>query len=177
VVAQDLLKELLQHRGELYGFIRAIVRRHHEAEDLFQEVALVIARKAQEGAEIRNFSAWAKEIARRKVRQFYRESRDRKEVNLPVEEMAEAVCELSEAAHTASDDLRRRQEALRDCIGRLKRDMREMLHRRHAGGEAYARIAAHFGKTEVAVRRATARARLALLACMRRCLARAGCGI
>ena len=175
-MSDDLLKQLLEYRGELYGFIRAIVRQHHAAEDLFQEVALIIVRKADAKPDIQHFPAWAKEIARRKIWEYYRGNRNRKELNLPTEEMAETICEIYEDPHMSHDEVRRQQEALRQCSGKLTPELREMLQLRHAQDENYAEIAVRFRKTEAAVRRAVSRARLAVIACVRRCLAQSELG-
>ncbi|MBA4386947.1 MAG: hypothetical protein C0404_03135 [Verrucomicrobia bacterium] len=169
-VSDDILKELLRYRSALFGFIRAIVRNHHAAEELFQEVALIIVQKADKD-NIRNFEAWAKEIARRQIWQYFREKRDKKEISLPTEEMVNVVCEVVEEASMAPRYLERQHQALRACMGRLSGETSEMLRQRHVGNEEYSEIAARFGKTEAAVRRAVARARLLLAECTSKRLA------
>jgi len=86
---ESLVQELLTYRAELFGFIRALLRNTHDAEDLFQEVSAVVLREASASGEpIRDFRAWVKEVARRKALEHYRARRACRAAGLPVEEMA-----------------------------------------------------------------------------------------
>lgn len=75
--ANDTLRRLLACRGEIYGSVRAVVHNSHDAEDLFQETAVVVLREAA-GQRIENFRAWAKEIARRRIFEYLRRRRARR---------------------------------------------------------------------------------------------------
>lgn len=62
---EGLVRKLLENRDALCAFLYMHLRNWHETEDLFQEISLVIMRKANEGLEVRHFKAWSREIARR----------------------------------------------------------------------------------------------------------------
>ena len=66
-MANDNLKNLLAYRWELFGFIMSLVRRTDAAEDIFQEVAAVVVERAAGAEPIRDFKAWAREVAHRQV--------------------------------------------------------------------------------------------------------------
>jgi RNA polymerase sigma-70 factor, ECF subfamily len=165
----NVLSELLKLRYELFGFIRALVRNTHDAEDLFQEVARIVVEKASApGAEIRDFRAWAKEIARRQTLQFFRERRAQKIITLPVEEMAELAGDVYARYSPVPADLTREHEALRKCLEKIPAKTGTMVQLRYASDLAYDEIAERLRATEASVRRAVARARLALVDCVRR---------
>ena len=64
---QAVLQAFLEQRDRLFAYIFALVRHMADAEDLFQEVSLVIMKKGQEGVDVENFGAWSREIARRTI--------------------------------------------------------------------------------------------------------------
>ena len=156
---------------ELRGFIRALAPDPHVGDDLFQEVALVVFRKAGHTPPIRNFPAWAKEIARRKIKEYYRRKKGRAETRLPTEEMQEFLERTWDESEIDAEALRRMHEAVQHCLERLPGDSAAILTRRFAAGAAFAEIAAETGRTEAGMRRAISRIRLMVLDCARRFLA------
>jgi RNA polymerase sigma-70 factor (ECF subfamily) len=164
----DILKELLGCRSELFGFIRAILRNTHDAEDVFQEVARIILEKAQEGHAVADFRAWAKEIARRQVLQHYRMLRARKAASVPTEEMADLVSAVYMKHSPAPLDLADEAEALRECMAKMPERNVQIIRARYALDQGYDAIARAVRGSEVAIRRMVARLRLLLMDCVRR---------
>jgi RNA polymerase sigma-70 factor (ECF subfamily) len=162
----DPLGLLLQNRWELYGFIRALVRNTHDAEDVFQEVAATVVKKAQQGTEIRDFRAWSHEVARMCVLAHFRRRGSR--AKAPVEEMRLLVEELTlDPAHGPETSLAE-SEALWRCLEKLPARSRALLEMRFVADRSYEEIARDLRASVAAVRRAAARARLALLSCVER---------
>ena len=166
-MADEMLSLLLRHRGELYGFIRAILRHTQDAEDLFQEVAAAIMEHARKGTEVRDFRVWAKEIARHQVWQYYRRKRLDKTVALPDEGMLELAGQAFLKHSPPPAELMQETEALRECLRGLTGQGVELLRLRFVSDRSYLDIARHLQRTEAAVRRAAARVRLLLLQCVR----------
>lgn len=173
-MGHDVLKELLGFRSELFGFIRAIVRNTHDAEDLFQEVARIILEKSAEGTQVSDFRAWAKEIARRQALQHYRTLRLRKADSIPTEEMADLVADVYMKHSPAARDLTEEYDALRQCMAKLPGKNVELIRLRFAADQGYDAIARAVQGSETAVRRMVARLRILLMDCVRRRLAVAG---
>ena len=167
-MANDVLKELLGFRSELFGFIRAILRNTHDAEDLFQEVVRIILEKAAEGAEVQDFRAWAKEIARRQALQHWRLVRARKAVSMPTEEMAELVGEIYMKHSPVPADLSDEQDALRECLGRMPERNAQLFRLRYVSDQGYEAIARAVQGSEAAIRRMISRVRVLLVECVRR---------
>src|SRR5215510_4591025 len=71
----EVLRLLLEHRDSLFGYIYAIVRDFHVAEDLFQESSVAVCQSATDFQLGTSFGAWAREIARRRVLAYFRTSR------------------------------------------------------------------------------------------------------
>lgn len=86
---EALIAKLLENRDALCAFLYMHLRNWHETEDLFQEISLVIMRKANAGLEIRHFKAWSREIARRTLLDYWK----RKKKNpLPLSEADLQAC-------------------------------------------------------------------------------------
>ena len=59
----QFVKLLMEHRSLLHSFIYALVRDVHLAEDILQEMGVVLWTKFGEFRSGSNFGAWAREIA------------------------------------------------------------------------------------------------------------------
>jgi RNA polymerase sigma-70 factor, ECF subfamily len=167
-MTEDALQQLLQYRRELFGFIRAIVRSTHDAEDLFQEVAKVIVEKAGQGEEIRDFRAWSKEIARRIVKNHFRQAQARKDRFLPVDEMAELAGDVYGKYSPTGEELSDEYDALHQCMEGIPEHASQMVRMRFLLDYGYDEIAKRLQRSETAIRRAVARSRLALMECVKR---------
>ncbi len=168
-MSDDILKEFLQYRFDLFGFIMSLVRSNTEAEDIFQEVAAAVVKKsAAPPDEIRDFRAWARSVAHHQVMKHFRDNPAKKTVFLPVQEM-ENVAEKAYAQNPLSlDELSAEHHALRACLGKMPERARDLLNLRFVLEHGYDEIARALETTETAVRRAVSRGRLALLECVRR---------
>ncbi len=77
--SHDRFVELLtQYRGPLFGYIYALVRRLDDAEDLYQDTAMVMWSKFQEYEPGTNFMGWACTVARFRVANFLKGERRRR---------------------------------------------------------------------------------------------------
>jgi len=162
-MANDNLKALLAYRWELFGFIMSLVRRTDVAEDIFQEVAAVVVERGSGAEPLRDFRAWAREVAHRQVLKHFRDDPARRSVPLP--EMVEAA---AQAYAEESPDADAEHDALRECLQEMPAKTAELLRQRFVSDRDYDEISRLARASEAAVRRAVARARQALLACVRR---------
>jgi RNA polymerase sigma-70 factor (ECF subfamily) len=165
--AGTALNLLMQERVQLYVFIRAIVRNDSDAEDVLQEVAAILVKQGERLDTLDDFRTWSRKVARNQALYFLRRARSRKLVSIPAEEMIDLVSHvvLSEGGSARQPE---EMAALRHCLERLPEKSRQLVEMRFLGDRPYEEIATLLSSTEGAVRRAVARARLALLACVRR---------
>jgi len=161
---ETFVLKLLENRDALCAFLYMHLRNWHDTEDLFQEVSLVIMRKANEKLEIRNFKAWSREIARRTLLDYWKK---KKKIPVPLSETDLQACEDAWQRRDAGpQSAPERMEHLKICLERLSADLRRMLGLRYEEDFSLRRIAEELGKTEDAVQVALSRARAALLRCM-----------
>jgi RNA polymerase sigma-70 factor (ECF subfamily) len=153
---RDALRYLyVRYADNVYSYVASIVRDHHEAEDVTQQVfaKLIDSLRHYEdrGAP---FLSWLVRLARNAAIDQLR-SRRAVPVAAPIEPQAPAQ---------DTDDGRERRETLRSALETLPEDQREIIVLRHLGGLAPAEIAARLGRSESAVNGLHHRGRRALRA-------------
>ena len=160
---EEVLQLLVVHRSTILAGILAQVRNFTIAEEIFQEVALVVAEQWGDFQPGTNFLAWARQIARNKVIAYYRD-RQRPEFQFSPEAMANiesasASGNLSTAAMQLED--------LRDCIAKLNEQAAALITQRYHDGHDCERIARESGRTLTSVHMMLSRIRSRLADCVR----------
>jgi RNA polymerase sigma-70 factor (ECF subfamily) len=151
----------VRHQQAVLGYVLSIEPRFADAQDIVQEVFLVVSRKAQTWSAGTDFLAWACTVARYETLHFQR-TRARRTARLD-----EDVIELLYAAEAVDEsEWQHRVDALRRCLGRLAPRAKELVWRRYHGAQMPEQIATEVGWTVNAVRVALTRARGALRECM-----------
>lgn len=153
------------------AYIASLVPNLHEAEDLLQNVAVVLLRKFPEYDALRPFEAWAIGIAKFEVL-----SARRDHARAKVRFRSELVEAVADAFERESPELERRMEALRECLKRVDGRNREVLLARYRDDQAPATIAQALGMASGAIRVRLNRVRAALMECIERRLAAAASG-
>lgn len=144
----------IRYANNVYSYVASLLRNHHEAEDVTQQVFAKLPDSLQHyedrGAP---FLSWLVRLARNAAVDQLRSRRA-----IPV---AEPI--LPQAADEGGAT-RDRREILRTALAGLPEDQREIILLRHLGGLAPAEIAARLGRTESAVNGLHHRGRRALRA-------------
>ncbi len=151
----------LTHIDLVRGFIRALVRDRHLADDVLQETFLTVARKAADFEPGTNFPRWACAIARLKVMEAHR--REKGNLLFLSEEAIEA---LSAAEEVPVQD--QRADLLEGCIAELPPSMKRSVELRYVGDHKPAEIARIIGWSAEAVYVTLSRARALLRQCLER---------
>ena len=122
---------------DVCGYVQSIVRDHHEAEDITQNVfaKLMTAIQKYEPRDV-PFAAWILRVSRNAALDHVRARRQ-----IPVEE----VRTDDEGAEQVGFE---RSSCLRDALWRLPEEQREVLVLRHLAGLSPSEIAVRLGKTE-----------------------------
>ena len=131
----------MRYADNVYGYVRSIVRDHYEAEDVTQHVfaKLMTALPKYEPREV-PFAAWILRVARNVALDHLRQRRP-----IPCEEVRELDVHLDE------DDAQQTSLTLREALGALPEDQREVLVLRHLVGLSPGEIAGRLDKTEPSV--------------------------
>jgi len=151
------------------SYISSMVPDFHEAEDLLQNVAVVLLRKFAEYDEGRPFVAWALGIAKFEVLGARRTHARSFLTYRP--EIAEAV---ARAFEEMAPLLKRRTAALQECLGQVKGTAWRLLALRYQESLPPRDIAGHLGIAAGNVRVTLSRIRSALQQCVERRLAAEG---
>jgi RNA polymerase sigma-70 factor (ECF subfamily) len=137
-----------------------------EAEEVLQNVNVIIWRKSGQFQPGTNFLAWAATIANFEVMK-YRSRRTRERLVFSDEFLATVAEEVVER----SDELERRRTALQECIQKLRRQDRELIEKRYAPGETGKNLAERIGRPSNSVYQSLGRIRRTLMECIQRHLA------
>jgi len=160
----DLVREFLEYRDVLLGFIYSLTRDPDDAEEVLQNVGLAVVAEANRGARVDDFRRWVREIARHRVADYYREqTRSRR---LPSESMLALVSRSYEEHDVDPDGSRLRQKFLLDCLKGISGRVREAIERRYRERLSPAAIASSMGWQAGSVTVALSRARRVLFDCI-----------
>lgn len=161
-IRKEILQLLVKHRPELFAFVLALVRDFNRAEDVLQEVAVVICERWSEFKPDTNFLAWARRIAKNKIFSLQRKEGRYKPI-------------LSEAATEQIEKLANEQtatapngelQALRECIKKLDEKPRRIITLRYQEGSNCGRIAKSLSMTVSAIHMSLSRIRSRLADCI-----------
>jgi len=172
---EPLIKQLLRNQGLFMGYLVAITRDLGAAEEIFQNVAVVIL---EQGARepIRDFQAWAKEIVRRQALHYLRESTRARRHSMAPELIDGLSMALQEEA-PGSEGPPRERDLLALCLKILAPRSRRILALRYEKRQSFEEIGAALESSAQAVQRAISRIRLSLHDCIRtRLLSAQGAG-
>jgi RNA polymerase sigma-70 factor, ECF subfamily len=158
--AAQIAQLVVKHRHGLLAYLYGVLPDAHVAEDLFQEVCVVAVQKASEFQDGTNFVAWARTIARNKLREHLRR---RSGVSVD-----DAFFDGLESAFDSVRDSDVRKDALRRCLGEIQDRARQMLVWRYEEGLTAASIAERMGQSRAGVNSLLQRVREILRECVQR---------
>ena len=160
---QELFLRLFTaHEPALRAFVRSLVPMVADANDVMQEVAVVLWQKFGEYESSEDFRRWAFGVARFKVLAWRRDRmRDRHVFGTDLTEL------LAIEAEIQASRLERQREALRLCLDKLPLDQRQLVDAAYASGSRIDELARGAGQTAMAFYKRLHRIRLALVECTR----------
>ncbi len=161
-----IVQEIARHQARLRGFVRCLLVRSSDVDDVVQEVNAVLWEKADEFQPGSDFWAWASQIARFKVLNQVRTYRRER---LVFDEAA--MVRMAEMAERKLQSLDARLEALDHCLKLLPPAQRQLLDLRYASDRSIESIAGSIGRPAGSIRQTLYRIRAALRACIERQLA------
>jgi RNA polymerase sigma-70 factor (ECF subfamily) len=168
---EDFVRLFTRYQRKVYWYIFALLHDPHDAEEVFQETAIVLWQKFATFQPGTSFVAWACRVAYNKVLRF----RDDHKRDVPCFSslfMEEVAPELLAVIDMDATDLL--HEQLAECMGRLSPQDRDLIERRYKPGATTKRVAAEVGRSTDAVYKALNRIHQALFDCMSRGLLRGG---
>ncbi len=162
-----LVLRFLEERDAVLCFLIALTRDFQVAEEIFQEVALVVIAEARCATEVQNVSAWVREIARRRVAEYYR----KRSRQLPTVAFSESLAEVIEQSFAENESLLEKQQTtmrfLLECLSKLPGRSRELVEGFYHRRQSLQQLASSVGWKVDSVKVALSRARKVLGDCVR----------
>lgn len=162
----EFLRLFSQHAKKIYHFALTITLNHADAEEVFQNTCVVLWRKFASYDPQGSFFSWACKIAHLEMLDLSRQGR--RMTNLSEDVLEVLVEEMAVySVHAAV-----RQEALEDCVRKLKLADRALVESRYYRHQAPKEIARTTSRSVYSIYRALARIHTQLRECVERTLAR-----
>jgi len=163
-LAERLTRQFMKHQQLLLAYISTIVLDYHKAEDVLQETAVVLMRRAQEYGGTENFWPLAREIARRQAIAMLQ--KDAKSPRLLPDDIVMTAIEAGFET-VPQDDIRYGRTLLR-CIEKLPELWRSMIKMRYWMQHSIKHIAQDLDRSDNTVSVTLSRARSRLADCVLR---------
>jgi RNA polymerase sigma-70 factor (ECF subfamily) len=161
---EDYLRLLAQHERWLATYVYSLVASAHDAEDVLQEVKVVLWRHFEKFTPGTNFRAWARTIATHQILNYRRAVK--KHSAAPLDEaFVEAV---ATEIDRQSESLERKSDALAFCLRKLPEPHRKVIHWRYYEDCSVEEIAARSQRSIESVYRLLSRIRGVLSECVAR---------
>jgi RNA polymerase sigma-70 factor (ECF subfamily) len=154
------------HR-ELFGFIFAMLQNRADAEDVYQQCALVLWKKFSAFTPGTSFIAWAIRVAQFEIKDYVKARRRRKRYFTDAILDAIVVTYQNEPGERHKERL----DALACCLEKLSERELTMLRQCYSVDRDYRQIAAAEGKSMAAIYKAISRIRRTLYLCVQRAMA------
>jgi RNA polymerase sigma-70 factor (ECF subfamily) len=160
---------LLSHRAMVLAYIVSIVRDPDLAEDVFQNVAIVVLDKAGAVACDEEFPAWVRRVARLESLTALRKRKRAPEL------LDQSVLELLEDQWSATESAPApARKALRECVEKLSPYARQLIRMRYVEELSGQDVADRLNRSPNTIYVALSRTYRQLAGCVQRRLAREG---
>lgn len=164
---QQFLRLFMASEPAVRAFVRSLVPTLDDANDVMQEVAIVLWEKFAEYETTEDFRRWSFGVAKFKVLSWQRERmRDRHVFGLETTELLAAESERHSGA------LEAQRAALQNCLHKLSPEQRALVHSAYAPGTRIDTLAHQLGSTAMSLYKKLHRIRLLLAECTRRALSK-----
>lgn len=171
--AADLVRQLLEQRDGIFGFVLALTRDREAAEEIFQEVGLAVVEEAGKKTAVARFLPWVHELARRRVAEYYRRHSRRRALEHS-EPLDEIVSQAFQEGAVDPAAVSARQEHLEHCLEELPDPQRDLIARRYRDHTPLKEIADGAKSTEGTIKVLLWRARRQLARCIEGRMSSAG---
>ena len=157
---ESFMRLWVRHQTQVYAYIRTLVFDRADAEDILQEVAVVLWRKFDQFERGTRFDQWAYRVAHNQI--LYYRQRKRRDAFVFSPDLIEAVAEQAAGNQPCGDYI----DALESCLDRLSGDDRDLVRRRYEPGATNRSVSKVLERSESTISRALNRIYIALLRCI-----------
>ncbi|MEM9351719.1 MAG: sigma-70 family RNA polymerase sigma factor [Planctomycetota bacterium] len=159
-----------RHDRWLFSYLVTLLANPAHAEEVFQEVCVVLWREYEKFELGTDFVKWVSVIAHNQVRKFRRQQHGK-----AFQFSAEAMDQIASHASQRADMFDYRRDALQRCLTKLSTSDRELIKSCYDGEKSTFKSVAHrLGKPENTIYKALNRIRRMLYECINRTLSAEG---
>ena len=159
----EFLKIFMSNRHDIQAFILGMVRNSSVAEDIFQNVSIILWEKFDSYEPSLSFKAWARGIASNKVLQYWQKEKRSSEVFSP--EFMNSIL----AAYTRTDsNTNAMLSALKSCKEKLPEKQNRLLEFKYFKKYKLNQISEEIGKSLAATQKSLSRIRFSLQDCIKK---------
>jgi len=162
--SEQLARNWIKAQPAIAGFISTMVPDFAKAQDLLQEVAVIVVRKFHLFDETQSsFLPWALGIAKFEVLSYRRSL-----VKKPMHFSSDLVDQIAKTCENIEPELAPIQNALRKCLHNLEGRSKDIMSLRYEHNLAPSAIAYHFGTQVGSIRTRLHRIRNSLRQCIQK---------
>ncbi|MCM8537568.1 MAG: sigma-70 family RNA polymerase sigma factor [Lentisphaeraceae bacterium] len=160
---EDYLKLLAEHEYAIRVYIITMIPRLSDADDIMQEVRLIMWKKFGTFELGSNFKAWALQIAYYRIMDFRRRKGRENKKLIFTDEFYDAVEQASKKLNPEDSDKR---QSLLNCVGKLQDQHKKIIFLRYKERVSIEEISEKIGRTVTATYRVISRIRASLKKCI-----------
>ena len=151
------------HGQRIYSYLLMLTSNHADADEIYQEVGMVLWKDFEHYTPGTNFHAWARKIAFNRVRNFRRLHYHKTALCSP-----RFLETIDRQIDQQSSTLDAQYNALAKCFEKLSARQKDLIDRRYQPGATPASVAEQMGRNVKAVYQALWRIHNALFDCVRK---------
>jgi RNA polymerase sigma-70 factor, ECF subfamily len=162
-ISPEFIQLLTGNQSRLFAYALSLLGDREQAQDVMQEINMILWRKADQFRPGTNFGAWMPKVAYFQVmahrRKFNRQAMFVGDDDFLSQPAAEAVvsCEVME----------QQQAALQNCLTKFPDRQRDIVRRHYFEGASIKVVAEQLGLAAAAIKQTLFRARTSLIECVR----------
>ena len=157
------LRLYTQVQARLYSYILGVVHNRSDADELFQETAVILWDSFEKYDGRHYFGSWAIGVARNKIFEYLRENKKTKKI------FSDAVYkEIADIAERSPDDISDRMEHVSHCIGKLKDSDQKLMISKYFNNNSVRQISQMTGRSTNSLYKSFSR----IIIQLRRCITR-----
>ena len=161
---EEFLRLLTEHDRTLAIYVTGLVQPLQDAQDILQEGKIVMWRHFGKFKSGTNFVAWGRKILLRQILAYRRKMKHRRHGQLNEDILVLLDVEMDSAIREKR--WVEREQALRECLRKLKPEQRELIEQRYRDEASIEKISRQTDKSETAVYQLLYRIRKALQDCV-----------
>ena len=162
---QTFVQLVVNHQPALRAFVLSLLPGSPEVDDVIQDTNAEIWTKRGDFRIGTNFKSWMFSVAKFKVMSVWRDHKRRKVWAVPEETLNMLVERIEVGAFAETET---RQEALRQCLDRLREEDRMLILNRYIADHNLDRLEQESGRKKDSLKVSLHRIRTALRVCMNR---------